>query len=222
MSGSRCEVSQLVNWYREFLDNGKSAAFVSCISTRYNCATLVRLTKSTDYESRRAAVLALGMLGDRSALKAIGSCLRDDDRCVRLVAEIAFSDLCRREYGDSARRELEIARRHLDGERFEKAERILQGLVVAWPEFSEAWYLQSVVKFCQKDFVPSIGLARRAASFNPNHFASHALEAKAWLELGTPSRALASFRRSFSINPSQTMVQGYIDVLNRQVRAGGK
>lgn len=222
MSKQRCEVSQLVSWYREFLDNGKSAAFVSCVATRYGLSTLARLTQSSDHESRRASVLALGMLGDRTSIPALGVCLRDTDRCVRLVAEISFSDVCRREFGDTARRQLDIARRHLDGERFEKADQILDAITTAWPEFGDAWYLRAVTRYCQQDFIQAIGLARRTVGFNKFHFAAHALEARTWLDLDTPSRALASFRRSFVINPSQTVVQSYIDVLSRQVRASEK
>ena len=221
MSESRCELSQLVNWYREYLDHGKSAAFVSCVATRYSNATLIRLARSKDFESRRAAVLALGMLGDRSAIEVVGKSLRDEDRCVRLVAEIAFADLCRREFGDRPRRLLDCARRHIDGDRYQAADVLLASLTAEWPEFGEAWYLQAIVRFCQDEYVQAIGLARRAATLNPNHFSAHALEAKAWLELGKPSRALAAFRRSFVINPSQAGVQGYIDVLSRQVRASG-
>jgi len=211
-----------VSWYREFLENGKSAAFVSCVATRYSRSTLARLTQSSDHESRRAAVLSLGMLGDRHSLPSVATCLRDSDRCVRLVAEISFSDLCRREYGDAARRQLDIARRNLDGERFDKADQILDEITSVWPEFGEAWYLRAVTRYCQQDFIPAIGLARRTVSFNESHFAAHALEARTWLDLDTPSRALASFRRSFAINPSQTGVQSYIEVLSRQVRASEK
>ena len=218
MSGSRCEVSQLVSWYREFLDNGKSAAFVSCVSTRYNTATLIRLTRSTDSESRRAAVLALGMVGDQSALVPVGRRLRDADRCVRLVAEMAFADLCQRQQGDAVARQLIIARRHLDGGRPERAEQVLDRVVDVYPKCAEAWYLKARAKFLLHDFVVAIGYARRAMAVLPCHFSALTLEAKAWLELDSPSRALESFRRSFSINPSQTQVQSYIELLRR--RAG--
>jgi tetratricopeptide (TPR) repeat protein len=161
------------------------------------------------------------MLGDRSAISTVGKSLRDQDRCVRLVAEIAFADLCRREFGDRLRRRLDLARRHIDGERYPQAEALLASLTVDWPDFGEAWYLQAIVKFCRRDFVHAISFSRRAAALNPNHFSAHAVEAKAWLELGKPSRALAAFRRSFVINPSQTGVQEYIDVLTRQVGTRG-
>lgn len=217
MSESKCEVSQLVHWYREYLDHGKSAAFVSCIATRYSIATLVRLTQSADLESRRAAVLALGMLGDRSAISAIGAAMKDDDRCVRLVAEVAFGDLCRREFGESSRQQLDIVRRHIDGGRFERARELLAAVVEVWPEFSEAWFLKATNEFYREQFVQTIADARRATASNPCHFAAYLMEAKAWLELGSAKRALTAFRRSFAINPSQTTVQEYIEVLTRQV-----
>ena len=220
MSEQRCETSQLVSWYREFLDHGKSAAFVSCVATRYDNATLIRLTGSSDFESRRASVLALGMLGGRSAVSPVGRCMTDDDRCVRLVAELAFADICRREFGDAARRELELARRHLDGSRHEKAEEILLALTAVWPEFAEAWYVRALVRCGERDFVQAIGHARRTVTLNPYHFSAVTLEGRMWLELDAPSRALASFKKSMSINPSQIVVQNYVDVLSRRMRSG--
>lgn len=221
MSKSRCEVSQLVHWYRDFLEHGRSAAFVSCVATRYDVATLVRLAKSSDFENRRAAVLALGMLGDQSSIATVGRAMRDQDRCVRLVAELAFEDLCRREFGDGPARILSTARRHIDGGRFDKAQTILNRLTDQLPSFAEAWYLQAVVRYEKHEFVQAVGVARRAASLNANHFGAQTIEAKSWLEIGSTTRALEAFRRSFAINPSQTQVEGYIDLLARQGRTGG-
>ena len=220
MSEQGCETSQLVTWYREFLDHGKSAAFVSCVATRYDNATLVRLTGAADFESKRASVLALGMLGGRSAIAPVGKCMTDSDRCVRLVAELAFADICRREFGNTAKRELEIARRHLDGKRCERAEEILRGINAVWPEYAEAWHLRALSRCGEKDFVQAIGYARRTVSLNPYHFSALTLEGRIWLELDTPSRALAKFKKSLAINPSQMVVQNYIDVLSRRMRSG--
>ena len=68
--------------------------------------------------------------------------------------------------------------------------------------------------------MPAIGFARRAIAYNPYHFSAYALEGRVWLELDTPSRALAAFRKSLDINPSQIVVKNYIDVLSRRIRTG--
>ena len=218
MNDKRCQQPELVSWYRRFLEDGKSAAYVSVVAARYTVATLQRLTLSADREARRAAVLALGMLSGRGSIPAVGRCLSDGDRCVRLVAEVAFSDLTRREMGAQACHALDQARRHIDGERYEKAIHLLDEILATWPSFSEAWYQYGVVNYCLGHYDRSMTDARQAVRFNPYHYGAHALRGRCYLELDRPLSALRHLRRSVAINPSQVLVQGYIDVLTRQKR----
>lgn len=214
----RKRTSQLVLWYRHFLEDGKSAAFVSRVSTRYSIGTLIRMARSSDHELRRATVLALGMVGAAESIPVVGRSLRDNDRCVRLVAEMAFSDLTRRQLGSYASRQLDTIRRHVDGHRYEKSGLLLKKLTKSYPTFAEAWYLYSIVHFCAGHYQRSIEAATRAIDSNPHHFAAHAAIGRCWLELDEPLRALRAFERSFAINRSQMGVKGYIDVLRKQTR----
>lgn len=219
MREQRCEkLSQLVVWYRNFLEDGKSAAFVSCVSTRYGVATLERMTQGPNNEVRRAAVLALGMVGNANSIGVVAKCLQDPDRCVRLVAEIAFADLSRRQVGVNAGRLLDVARRHIDGHRYGAAAELLEEITSAWPEFADAWYQCAIVSFCLGQYGRAIRLARRAIELSPQHFPAHTLEARCFMETEQMDKALLSFERSFWVNPSQLVVKGYIDTLRRQLR----
>lgn len=214
----RKRTSQLVLWYRNFLEDGKSAAFVSRVSTRYSLGTLGRMAKSTDHELRRATILALGMVGGAESIPVVGRSLRDNDRCVRLVAEMAFSDLTRRQLGSAAAHQLDMIRRHVDGHRYERSAVMLDQLTRTYPTFAEAWYLFSIVHFCAGHYQRAIESATSAIDRNRHHFAAHAAIGRCWLELDEPLRALRSFERSFAINSSQMGVKGYIDVLRKQTR----
>lgn len=218
MNDKRCQQPQLITWYRRFLEDGKSAEFVRLVGSRYTLSTLGRLTKSADHDVRRATVLALGMLGGGESIAAIGPCLCDKDRCVRLVAEVAFGDLTRREMGIEAGHRLDQAQRHISGQRYETARRGLNELLGAWPRFGEAWYQRGIVDYCLEEYERAMRCARKAIACNPFHFGGHALRARCCLELNQPMLALRHFRHSFAINPSQVMIQGYIDVLARQQR----
>ncbi len=121
MNDNSCQQPRLISWYRRFLEDGKSAAFVRVVASRYTLSTLQRLTTSADHDLRRATVLALGMLAGGESIPVVGRRLCDKDRCVRLVAEVAFSDLTRREMGVEAGQALDQARRHIGGERYETA-----------------------------------------------------------------------------------------------------
>ena len=51
------------------------------------------LLDRSDIEMRRAAALALGMLGDCSSIEPLGRALSDDDRGLRLVSDDSFRAL---------------------------------------------------------------------------------------------------------------------------------
>lgn len=220
MPDQRCDkTSQLVLWYRDFLEKGKSAAFVSCVATRYSVMTLERMATSTNHEVRRAAVLALGMIGSsRTSLPVVSRCLQDNDRCVRLLAEIAFADLARRQMGTSGAQILDAIRRHIDGHRYRHAASMLEEVTQTWPQFADAWYLRGLVSYCLGQYARSTGFTRRAAEINLHHFPAYTLEARCWMELDRNEVALRCFEKSFWINPSQLVVKGYIDTLRRQLR----
>jgi len=206
----------LISWYRRFLEDGKSATFVHVVASRYTLSTLQRLTTSADHELRRATVLALGMLAGGESIPAVGRCLSDNDRCVRLVAEVAFSDLTRREMGVDAGHALDQAKRHIGGERHEMALRLLNELLEIWPKFGEAWYQRGIVDYCLGEYKLAINCARQVVRCNPFHFGASTMRGRCCLELDQPLVALRHFRHSFAINPSQVVVRGYIDVLTRQ------
>ena len=63
---------RLLAFYREYLDNPDSAIFSGRVSQRYLPATLERLARHEHREIRRAAVLALGFLGEYEANPVLG------------------------------------------------------------------------------------------------------------------------------------------------------
>ena len=62
----------------------------------YNEATLGRLLESGDPEARRAAVVALSLVGGMAINTALASRLMDDDEQVRRLASDAMGHLCAR------------------------------------------------------------------------------------------------------------------------------
>ncbi|MEM1305803.1 MAG: HEAT repeat domain-containing protein, partial [Planctomycetota bacterium] len=70
----------VVDFYQRYLDDQDSAAFVKRVARVYTCATLERLAVSGDRLGRRAAVLALGFMGDYTSNAVLGRALIDRDR----------------------------------------------------------------------------------------------------------------------------------------------
>src|SRR5687767_13976495 len=69
--------------YHQYLEDEDTAAFVYDVSRRYEVSTLERLAIGGQRVTRRAAVLAIGYLGQYDANATLGRALHDDDRGVR-------------------------------------------------------------------------------------------------------------------------------------------
>ena len=93
--------SLLVEYFKDFLEKRDVDEFRNRVALRYNEGTLGRiLAGSPDVSARRAAVLALGILGSfEQSNPVLGKALRDDDLAVRSMAEDAlWADLVSRRY----------------------------------------------------------------------------------------------------------------------------
>src|SRR5206468_2954144 len=87
VSDDNSRLALLENMYEQYLASQDSTAFIKSVSSRYNCGTLERLAAYGPRTVRRAAVLALGILGGYESNGALGRALLDRDRGVRTLAE---------------------------------------------------------------------------------------------------------------------------------------
>ena len=97
MSESSLRYPQLDRFYQRFLNEESSADFIQSVSTKYNLASLERLAVGGGRMSRRAAILALGFLGDFSNNNVLGNALNDEDRAVRMLADHGIRELWQRQ-----------------------------------------------------------------------------------------------------------------------------
>ncbi len=83
----------IVSAYEQYMNEQDTATFIKSVSQRYTCASLERLLQMGDRVTRRAAVLAIGLLGDFTSNAVVGRALTDRDRGVRTIAENSIRDL---------------------------------------------------------------------------------------------------------------------------------
>lgn len=77
----------LVRWHDEWRQDGRSAEFAWKVAERYDLATLAEFLSRGRVAVRRAAVAAIGMLGDDRWSWVLGQRLSDPHRGVRLDAD---------------------------------------------------------------------------------------------------------------------------------------
>jgi len=205
--------------YRDYLVSQDSAAFIRSVSRRYLLGTLERLAEHGRRETRRAAVLALGFLGDfRSANDVLGRALQDEDRGVRLAAENGCRAVWCRDGNDEQRQRLSIVIRLNTARQFDEAIRMATELLDQAPTFAEGWNQRAIAFYSLGQYVASIADCRKALELNPYHFGAAAGMGHCYLQQGDVETALECFRQALELNPNLEGIRANVAHLERKLR----
>lgn len=201
--------------YHRYLETENTASFVAEVSQRYTLATLARLAERGRYVTRRAAVLAVGLIGDFRQNAIVGRALHDSDRGVRIVADSAIRDLWHRDGNPRQQQALRAITRLNNCEQYSEALLAATTLINEAPWFAEAWNQRGIAHFALKRFEDSANDCHQTLELNAYHFGAAIGMAHCYLELEDPFAALECFRRALRLNPDLEDVRVQIDFLER-------
>jgi tetratricopeptide (TPR) repeat protein len=165
---------------------------------RYTEGTLLRLLQNGDLTGRRAAVLALGLMGTMTANKSLAQCLHHDDPELRQLAVNALWSLWFRGDTEAHAKDLQRLIRMRDRQ---KALAGLDNLIQKAPEFAEAFNQRAILAFRLKQFERSVSDCQRVLKLNPYHFGAQAGMAQCLMHLHRPKAALRAFRNALRTHP---------------------
>jgi tetratricopeptide (TPR) repeat protein len=208
---------RLLAFYRDYLDRPDCRAYASRVADLYTVGTLQRLAAHPRREARRAAVLALGCLGDYEVNATLGMALLDGDRTVRILAENGIRQVWVRAAGDRDRIMLETVIRLNAARQFEKVLRMASELIARLPQYAEAWSQRAYAHHALGNYDQSLRDCQEALEINPYHFIAAVGMGRAYLELGNVLAALESFRRALRLHPDLEGVRAQADRLARLV-----
>jgi tetratricopeptide (TPR) repeat protein len=203
--------------YEKYLDNQDSAGYIHGVSARYMQGTLQRLARHQFREVRRAAVLALGFLGDYHCNHTIGRSLLDDDRTVRTLAENGIRSVWTRLGSEQDRRELEEILRLNAAQQYKDVVQRANKLIERCPWFAEAWYQRALAHHGLGRLADAIRDCHECLEINPYQFVAATSMGQAYLELENPVSALECFRRALRLNPDLEAVRNHVVRLARLV-----
>ena len=215
MSRDRACQPRLTRYYRQYLREEDSAAFIRSVSQQYTVGSLQRLAVHDSRVVRRAAVLALGFLADFSSNAVLGEALHDEDRGVRIIAENGIRELWQRDGSEVQRQQLRVIARRNGSHRFAEAADLASRLLEAAPWFAEAWNQRAIAYFSSGRYADSVRDCRQTLEINPYHFGAAAGMGQCYLELKQPRLALESFRRALRLNPNLEGVRAHVVALER-------
>jgi tetratricopeptide (TPR) repeat protein len=207
----------LLMLYRQYLDDQDSAEFVHSVSGRYTAGTLQRLARHARCEVRRAAVLALGFLGDYDANHALGCALLDEDRTVRTLADSGIRTVWARAGTAAERQELGVIIRLNSARLHQEAVARATKLIERAPWFAEAWHQRAVAQVALGRLVEAIRDCHQTLEINPYHFVAATSMGQAYLQLGNLVSALECFRRALRLSPDLEGVRAQVVRLTRTV-----
>lgn len=207
----------IAHLYRQYLDDQDSPAFRRRVAAAYTPGTLQRLASHHRRKVRRAAVLALGLLGDYAANHTLGRALIDEDRTVRTLAESGIRELWPRAGTEVQREALTLIIRLNTAQRADEVIRRATRLIGQAPHLPEAWYQRAAAHFQKQKFSEAIRDCHEALEINPYHFPAAKTMGQAYMELENYVSALESFRRALRINPDLEGVRIQVVRLARMV-----
>jgi len=203
--------------YQRYLDHQDSGEFARGASRLYSAGTLQRLARHPSREVRRAAVLALGFIGDYDANHTMGCALLDEDRTVRTLADNGIRAVWTRAGNEAERRELEAIVRLNAARLHKEALGRATWMIERTPWFAEAWHQRAVAQAAIGRLVESIRDCHQVMEINPYHFVAATSMGQIYLRLGNPVSALECFRRALRLNPNLEGVRAQVDRLTRLV-----
>lgn len=194
--------------------------FKAKILKRYNEGTLQRTLHSSDARTRRAAILALGLLGSLKSSNAyLAGMLHDSDRMVRQLAADALWSLWFR--GDTEENCQEL-QRLLEVRDRRKKRAGLDALIAKAPHFAEAFNQRAILHFQTEEWLKSVADCERVLKLNPYHFGAAAGMGRSHMELGKHKAALKAFRTALRLNPNLEDVEEAIRALENALGEEGK
>jgi tetratricopeptide (TPR) repeat protein len=189
------------------------------VAERYNEGTLLRLVEHRSVAVRRAAVLALGLVGTMESNAALAACLHDEDEEVReLTADALWSVWFR---GDTLTNSSEL-QRILRLRDKSKALQRLNELIERAPQFAEAYNQRAILAYRQKQYPESVQDCIRVLDLNPFHFGAAAGMGQCYLQMRRYGAALKAFRLAIQLHPHLEGVADTIRAIEENLGGEGK
>lgn len=215
--------SLLVDYYEAFLRDRDLNRFRDRVLVRYTEGTLGRvLAASTSTTARRAAVLALGVVGSfEESNTALGRAMRDPDPVVRTMAESALWALWFRADSPENNQTLQQVRLLINNQQTDEAVELAGRLIANAPRFAEAFNQRAIALFTLGRFAESAEDCQRALQLNPYHVGALSGLVQCQIQTGKAREALQSLRRLARLQPYSQSIQRNIEELEAQIESEG-
>uniref|UniRef100_A0A383W4N5 Uncharacterized protein n=1 Tax=Tetradesmus obliquus TaxID=3088 RepID=A0A383W4N5_TETOB len=189
---------------------------------QYMLAQVAKLSSSNAAE-RRAAVNALGEVGDESCLPELASCLHDQE--LNKAGCDAMWAVFHRHPNPAVNKLMEQGVALLQPGsplvKFRAALEVFDEACKLEPSFAEAHNKRATLLYLMHRYEESIEVCQLVLQLNPYHFGAASGMGMCHLQLEDHPAALAAFQRALAINPAMEPIQTYVAALKAKLADDG-
>lgn len=220
MSETDIRYPMLDLFYQQYLTDENSADYIHAVSRNYTVGSLETLAQFGNRATRRAAILAIGFLGEYAQNRIMGEALHDHDRAVRMLADHGIRQLWSRHGTFAQRHAVHNLYRLVAQSRMEETIEAATEIIEANPSICEAWNQRAIAYCAEGEFEAAFEDCQETLNCNEFHFPAAMGLAHCSLQLEDAFSALEGFRLALKINPDLDGVRGHITHLEKTLEDG--
>jgi tetratricopeptide (TPR) repeat protein len=172
---------------------------------------------------RRAALEAIGRLGDSRVTASVAACLHDADAAVVAAAEATLWQIWSRAGDPRVDALFAEGVRAMERRDWLGAVSLFGQVIEAAPRFAEGWNKRATARYLAEHYASAIADCEEVVRLNPQHFGALAGQGLCHLALGQPAEAASCFRRALAIHPRLESVRENLQrVLQHLLRGNGR
>ncbi len=197
----RDEAVEFLHSLQPFLSTGDLSRAADDIARYAHGGQLYTFLSHVDVQVRRAAAMALTLLGDKQAVEPLVAALHDSDVLVSQCAEDALWAIWFRAGNNRSCCHLKCGAHHLKHGNLDTAMEKFSLAIETDPEFAEAYNQRAIAYYLAERYTDSINDCRRALERMPRHFGAMAGMGHCHAQLGNLSEARQCYHQALAINP---------------------
>lgn len=219
MDTQRAAAERLVNLVADCHARGDLEGLAASVAEHWSPECLRLLFLDADADVRRAAAIAIGLIGGMDSVPEVAGLLHDVEEDVADAAEDALWSLWLRQGGPLGSGALtRITGLIRDGDT-ENIIPVLNALIRALPSFAEAYHQRSQAHYLEDNYAAAMRDALQTSQLNPQHFSAVAMQGHCLAAMGRFGESLQAYRRALSIHPRLPGVRSAIHQLRSRLSA---
>lgn len=188
------------------------------LQRHYSPRHLERLLASGDAETRRAAAMGIGLIGDGQSQSAVAMALHDPDPEVCRRAEAASWQVWARLASPEDQLRLHRIQESIRAQELQDAVTQVSLLIETSPDYAEAWNQRALTYYHMRRYRDAIPDCRRALELNPYHFGASSGLAQCHLRLNELPQAMDALQLTAKLHPTMPNLQEQITVLSGMIK----